>query len=612
MSYLETVRKVFPKKTDLEIEQMLAQTPGVEKKTGLTQHEHRLKSMALLFPDRVQIDWYKRKAESFDRARRERIKEIGWSGATNSIKTSGLADLALTLWWENPDNTSIYIASPYRTATETNLWARVVEQFDSAKQLHSELPGKLVTSQAKIVQYDRNPLSFIQVTTVDDLGKLVGKKSKRFSEGLLIIIIDEAPNLPGSGSEMISVLNNLRGVPNFFLIYAGNFADPGDFMGQMAEPVGGYDSIRGREDELQEYYTKRRGLVYRFDGHNSENWRSGRDLYEFITTIDYLRDLAETSGGTASPGYMRFGRSWPVLDVSEFRVTNTGKIEAGRAEQRATFTGDALTLISFCDAGFGGDPCVIQDLRIGIELSAGSRPLQVCELSGPPIVVPINVNAKDSAGKPLSPEAQIVAFHKQHAESLGIPARNCGFDGSLRAGIVHQYASDWSIEVVPIDSQGDPTDRIYDAKSGKRWKDEVVNFTSEHWFAAGLLIQSGQLRNLVMSPAAKEQLCKRPWEWKGDRKQIQPKRKFKEHNLQKSPNEADALCGGIELARRRGLSVVVLRGQGVGAIKMLQDILRQKEQRAAVKQFMGGNKLPPGRLHGIKHKDFHGRPRLHS
>lgn len=611
MSYLEKAKLAFPKKSELEIEQMFSRKREVEKLTGHSQHEHRLKAMERLFPDRVQIDWYKRKAESFHTARMEKIKEIGWSGATNSIKTSGLADLALTLWWEAPDTTSIYIASPFRTATETNLWARIIEQFNSAKDIHAELPGRLIVSQAKIIQFERNPLSFIQVTTVDDLGKLVGKKSRLFSEGLLLVIIDEAPNLPNNGSEMISVLNNLRGVPNFFLIYAGNFADPGDFMGQLAEPVGGYEAVRGQEDTLQVYRTKRRGIVYRFDGHDSENYREGRDRYEFITTLDYLRDLAETSGGTASPGYMRFGRSWPVLDVSEFRVTSPGKIEAGGAEKIAHFTGDALTLVSFCDPGFGGDPCVIQDLRVGIEAQDG-RHLQVCELMGPPIIIPIDVNKHDATGKRMSPEGQIVAFHKAHAEALGIPPRNCGFDGSMRAGIVHQYGTDWSLEVLPIDSQGDPSERTFDAKNSRLWKDEVFNCTSEHWFAAGLLIQSGQLRGLIYSPAAKEQLCKRPWAWKGDRKQIQPKREFKKANLQKSPNEADALNGGIEIARRRGLQVSVLRGQGIDAIRMMQEIIRARETRAAMTRILGGNKLPPGRLHGIRSQDFHGRARLHS
>lgn len=590
---------------------MLCQLFDTQARTGLTQDQHRLKAMQLLFHDQIQIDWYRRKVESVTRAQREGIKELCWSGATNSMKTTCLAAVALTKWWENPDSTTIYIASPYKHATQTNLWARIVEQFSAAKERHPHLPGRLVSSQAKIVQYDRNPLSFIQVVTVDEIGKLVGKKSRRFNEGLFVIMIDESPNLPGGGTEMMQVLDNLRGVPNFLLIYAGNFADTMDFMGRMAEPPGGYESLKGQEDTLREYYTKRRGLVCRFDGHDSENYHSGKDIYDFITTLEYLGDLAHTTGGTSSPGYMRFARSFPVFDVGEFRVTNLGKIEAGGAETAAKFTDEELVLISFCDPGFGGDACVVQDLRFGFELREGRR-RQVLELDGPPITVPIDVNLRDSNGVKVSADTQIVMWHKAHCEAKGIPAANSGFDGSMRSGIVHAYASQWSVEVVPIDSQGEATERIFDPKNKKRWRDEVFNFTSEHWFSAGLLIQSGQLRGLQNSPAAKEQLCKRPWLWKGDRKQIQPKIKFKADNQSKSPNEADAVCGGIELARRRGMSVTIMQGPGVGAIRMFQEMRERRAKMAEVKRILGGNKLQRGQLHGIQLASTNGRHHLNS
>lgn len=603
--YLEKARKAHPQKTDLEIEFLLANTVNVQRYTGLEQWEHRLNAMKLLWPDRQHFEWYRKKVQAVHEARRTGVKEVGFSGCANSMKTSSLADIPLTLWFENPDVTTVYIASPYRNATETNLWARVVEQFEAAKELHPYLPGRVIASQAKIVQYERNPLSFIQVTTVDDIAKLVGKKAKRFDEGLLLIEIDESPELPGEGAEMLKVLTNLHSVPNFLLLYAGNFASTDDFMGKMAEPRGGYDWIKGKEDELFEYRTKRGGMLYRFDGHQSENFKAGKDFTDIVCTMSYAQGEAERSGGTNSPGYMRFIRSWPVLDISEYRVTNSGKIDAGKAESPAHFTADTLQYFSFCDPGFGGDPAVIQDARVGQELRDG-RKIPVFELDGPPITIPIDLK------KGVSPEAQIVAFHKQHCAEKQIPAANVGFDGSMRAGIVHQYAADWGIEVTPVDPQGPATERVFDSKSKKAWKDEVFNFVAETWFAVGLLIQSGQLRGLGHSPEARSQLCRRSWKWRGDRKQLQPKDEYKKHNQQKSPNEADALCGAVEMARRRGFNVLVLSGQGLGAVKLLQQIIAEREQKALVKQILGGNKLPPGHLHGIQADSFHGRSRLHT
>lgn len=611
MSYLQTIRQHSPgfrNATGLQIEQFLAQQPDVQRKTGLTNHQHRMNAAKLLFPDRIHLDWYSKKFEAYDRARREGRKEVGFSGGSNSCKTSGLVDMPLTLWWENPQNTTIYIASPYRSATETNIWPRIDEAFNAAKELHPYLPGELLPSASKIRYEDgtgkRAPLSFIQVTTVDDLGKLVGKKSRRMDDGLLIIVIDEAPNLPNRGSEMLSVLVNLKSVKNLVIFYAGNFADPLDFMGKMAEPPGGYEAHRGQEDTMHEYVTKRGGLLYRFDGHQSPNVLAGKDIYDFVTTNEYIAGVAADSGGPNSPDYLRFVRSWPVLDISEYRITNPGKIEAGRAETTAIFNSERLIIVSFCDPGFGGDPCVIQDLRFGVEITDG-RPRRVIELDGKPVVVPIDVNKRhptekgpDGTYRKVTPEEQIVQFHKEHTARKGIPPENCGFDGSLRAGIVQQYARDWSVKVQAVDPGGTATDRLFNNRSGRKWNEEVANFVSEQWFAVGLCIQSAQLRGLHLSPKAKEQLCARPWAWKGaNKKQVQPKTEFKADNAGKSPNEADALCGGLELARQKGFIIESMTPNG-GAIAVMS-AMRQLQELKGIRNIAAGGMnrdLPPGRL----------------
>lgn len=609
--YLRLARLAFPEKTDLQIELWLAQTYGVEKQTGLTRHEHRLRAMAKMFPNRVPLEWRKRKVEAVQRVREKGIKELGFSGAASTGKSTDLADIALELWWEAPENTTVYIASPFRTATETNLWAVITEQFYAAKERNPELPGKLMPSATKIMLYERNPRSFIAVTTVDDLGKLVGKKSTNSEQGMLLVIIDEAPALPNNGAEVIEVLKNLRSVPNFLLLYAGNFADVNDAMGTLAEPVGGYEAMKGQEDTLFEWRTRRGGIVLRFDGHDSPNLHAMKDIYPFVTTREYLSDLALTSGGTNSPGYMRFGRSFPVLDIAEFRVTTLGAIEAGYADDPVVqWTSEPFILVSFCDPGFGGDPCVIQNLRLGVELRHGKR-TRVAELMGAPYTVPIDLKKLGPDGKVLTPEAQIVAFHKKLAAELNIPARNCGYDGSLRSGIVHQYASDWGLKVQPIDSQGLASERIYDFKTKATWRDEMANFTSEHWFAVGLCIQGGRLRGLKSSPAARSAILRRPWKWKGAKKQILPKPEFKAMNSSRSPNEADALCGALELLRRLGFQFFSPAANSGSVMSLLAKM--QGEAEHAGKQLgSGGESLPRGQLHGMASEQSLNRGRLSS
>lgn len=616
--YLRLARIAFPGETDLQIELWLAQTYGVEKKTGLTRHQHRMAAMAMMFPNRQVSDWRERRVESIQRCRDKRVKELGWSGSTSSGKTSDLADAILELWWESPENTTIYIASPTRIATETNLWGVIVEQFHAAKLQAGKdasgqdvLPGKLMTSATKIVLMERHPRSFIAVATVDDLGKLVGKKSVDPRKGLLLLVIDESPALPNGGAEVIAVLENLHGVENFLLLYAGNFADTMDAMGTLGEPVGGYEAIKGQEDTLFEYRTRRGGLFLRFDGHDSPNIRNVGAHFKGLVTSAYLSELAERNGGVNSPGYMRWARSFPVLDVAEFRVTTLGAIEAGYADDPVLlYTSEPFILVSFCDPGFGGDPCVIQNMRLGIEMRGGKR-TRVAELMGPPYTVPIDLKKMGPDGKVVTPEAQIVAFHKKMAGELNIPARNCGYDGSLRSGIVHQYASDWGLEVQPIDSQGLASERIFDFKTKSTWRDEMANFTTEHWFAVGLCIQAGRLRGLKASPAARSAILRRPWKWKGAKKQILPKPEFKAINSSRSPNEADALCGALELLRRLGFQFYSPSANSGGVMAMLSKM--QSEADSARQLTVNiGETLPRGVLHGMASEQSLNRGRLSS
>lgn len=614
--YLLKARLAFPEKTDLQIEMWLAQQHGVEKLTGRTRHQHRMAAMALMFPDRQVSDWRERRVESIARARDQKIKELGWSGSTSSGKTSDIADIVLQLWWESPENTTIYIASPFRTATETNLWAVIVEQFHAAKEAAGKdpsgqpaLPGMLMPSATKIMLYPRNPRSFIAVATVDELGKLVGKKSVSTQQGLLMLVIDEAPALPNNGAEVISVLNNLHGVWNFLLLYAGNFADTMDAMGTLGDPVGGYEGIKGQEDTLFEYRTRRGGLFLRFDGHDSPNVRARKEIFHGLATVEYLNGVADREGGTSSPGYMRWARSFPVLDVAEFRVTTTGAIEAGYADDPVLqYTSEPFILVSFCDPGFGGDPCVIQNMRLGVEMRFGKRQ-RVAELMGPPYTVPIDLKKIGPDGKVVTPEAQIVAFHKKVAADLNIPARNCGYDGSLRSGIVHQYASDWGLEVQPIDSQGQASERIFDFKTKSTWRDEMANFTTEHWFAVGLCIQSGRMRGLKASPAARSAILRRPWKWKGAKKQILPKPEFKAMNSSRSPNEADALCGAIELLRRLGFQFFSPSANSGGVLSLIGQMQRDAESARQLTVTIGET-LPMGQLHGMESEQSLNRGRL--
>jgi hypothetical protein len=194
MGALRAKSEIFAKLSATQIELKLAAMPDIQELTGLSQHEHRKRAMARLFPSRIDHPWREKLLLAFHHAKLNKIQELMLLGSSNSTKTSTLADLIVEMWMESPEATTIYITSPYEDATETGLWARVCEQFDEAKAYNPELPGIKITNQ--IYQHRQNPLSFIKVVSIDKVGKLVGKKSKHMKLGFMLIVADELPEFP--------------------------------------------------------------------------------------------------------------------------------------------------------------------------------------------------------------------------------------------------------------------------------------------------------------------------------------------------------------------------------------------------------------------------------
>lgn len=624
--YMATLRahsEVFAKLTATQIELQLASMPGVEEFTGLNQHEHRKRAMGRLFPSRVDHPWREKLLLAFYHCKAAKIQELMLLGSANSTKTSTLADLIVEMWMECPEATTIYITSPYQDATETGLWARVKEQFDEAKMNNPELPGEVVSDT--IYQHKRNPLSFIKVVSIDKVGKLVGKKSKHMRIGFMLIIADELPEFPQNGRALVSVMNNLISVENMMLVGAGNFAATADGLGVFSEPdlPGGYSALRVHEHF--EWRTTRGGMVIRFDGDQSPGLEDP-EKYFFLPGSRFRDQLAKQTGGRRSPDYYRYWHSFPLVGAEEFTVTNAQNLNAsGAYDEDYTWTADRVIRGAHCDAGFGGDNAVLQPWKMGhvwkIKTVDGQRvrtdaKIQVFELWGPPIVIPIDVEAATSA------EAQIVEFHREWAKTNGVAEEHCSFDGSLRASIVVEYGKRWSIRVAAIDSGGTATDRTYsvikefNAKTHEetrrtvKWNEKVANLITEYWFAIAEAIISGQVRGFTACrETTVRQLCARVWKWVGrHKKQVETKKEYKDRNSKISPNEADACCGGMEMARRLGLKIDITGREE----RSENEILKRLAKELHVQNMrMPGQSVPlqKGKLHATSRSapSKHGR-----
>lgn len=592
-TYLASMRKISPHKSDVELELAASMDRDFRAFTGKSAHTHRRIAMEGLFPNRVWHDWREERMQSIQQCLEGGIQELTWMGSSNSNKSADMADAALALWWTKPENTTIYVTSPYESATELGLWAYIVEQFGEARDYNPGLPGKLRTSDNSIVHHDRNPRSFIRVVTVDQIGKMVGKKSRDFGQGLMIILADELPAFSATASRnFLAVTKNLWSVPNLLIIAAGNFAHTGDALGIFAQPdeddiPNGYDGFD--PDTHFRWRTVRKGLALRFDGLRSPNVIAGRDIYPFVTTLAYIEKLASQPGGLSSPDSMRFVRSSPITSLDEFTILNGERIRAAGSFDDYEWTGDPITSLAFFDPGFGGDPCIYQKFKLGNIATADGGSRQVLALWDAPHVIPIRVGLKDDAGVLIPAEDQVVAGARELTERFQIAPGHVGYDGSMRAGLAQKVAA-WSLQVVPLDSQGPATTRAVSVTEKKEdaagnklavtWKDKVDRLLSEFWFAASHAVDSMQIRGLGLSPKAVQQLCQRRWNWSGRKKRVQTKEEYRETLRDsgkpvESPNEADAFVGGVEMARRLGMAFTGLNPGG-GALRTILDMIRDR------------------------------------
>lgn len=561
-----------------------APVPG-EWVSGWTQHF--LRYLKLLIPE-VQINpWLVRMIYAVEKTFYIEGRKVGnFIGAKNSGKTNSFACLAhgiVSIW---PEFSKCYISGPYKSAADATIWGRVSTRFSQIKKSpHHQLPLlKDVPSKGRYV-YDETSeeAGYVELVTLDKVGKLQGAKTIDTERGMLLLICDEISTFPSRA--LLDALGNLTGNPNFLCLTGCNFKDTEALEGDLCKPEGREFSEINIETE-QEWKSAHKSMTWRFDGHLCPNIVHNRIIYPYLLRPEVRQDMEDIHGLTG-PKYLEQIRSAPISTMSDFYVTNRERIKASGAHEKPVWEGD-LRRVVFCDPGFGGDPCKVGCFRYGparvartdgtwsgVECFAPEEPLQTIKLDknliadeawlrrlaavsqGPIFLKP---------GSKVTMENQIVVQVAEYARKWRVPFNMVGYDGSMRAAIVHEFVAVLGPQVQSFDPGGPASERENYLVAGKKACDEYANRVTELWFNAGAAFQSGQVRNADMIPAVISQLCRRPWKHLGTKKQIQPKGDYKDHNQQQSPDDADVFCGALEMAVLNGFTTVTRRRPDAAAM----------------------------------------------
>jgi hypothetical protein len=549
-----------------------------QKVSGWTQHFIRY--LRLLLPKMQVNPWLVEMIQAVEQTYFVEGRKIAnFIGSKNSGKTtffSIMAHVIVSIW---PEYSRCYISGPYKSAADATIWGRVSTHFSQiqSSEHHTMVGLKGVPSKGRYVYDDTSEESgYVELVTLDKVGKLQGAKSMDTERGMLLLICDEISTFPSRA--LLDALGNLTGNANFLCMTGCNFRDTEGLEGDLCRPEGREFSELSPEMDFS-WKSAHKSMTYRFDGHRCPNVVHNKVIYPYLLREDVRKDMEDIHGLTG-PKYLEQIRSAPISTMSDFYVTNRERIKASGAHEPVVWEGEDRR-VAFCDPGFGGDPCKIGVFRFGparIEKTDGTfstmnafapvEPIQTIKLAKdlvadePWLARLRNVTQGQMflrPGSPVTLENQIVVQAAEYCRKHHVPFSMLGFDGSMRAAIVHEFVAVMGPQVVSMDFGGMPTERSNYLVAGKRACDEYANFVTELWFNAGGVLQSGQFRNADMVPAAIAQLCRRSWKHMGAKKQIQPKGDFKESNQGRSPDDADVLAGALEMALRSGFATVTRR-----------------------------------------------------
>lgn len=469
-------------------------------------------------------------------------KFLGVSGCANSRKTTTFAVYAILSWLCDPENTKVLVTSTSLKESKKRIWGSIREFYMGTAL---SLPGKLIDSFGKIILKktesaragDMNGIELIagdQSKEKEAVGKIIGIKAKR-----VIVIADELPEL--SPAILEACYGNLIVNPGFQLIGLGNFNSLYDPFGTFTTPVGGWSKFHLGLDEWETECYGQRGKCIRFDGMKSPNVEANAYLWEGMYGPNELK--AHIAMGENSAAFWRMCRSAPSPGGDSYTIFSEAELLRGRVHEDITWLYPP-TPIAFNDPAFttDGDGCVVAlgyygqcaDGKWRIKFDRNVTIHEDISLVGQP------VNFQFAEG--------VVKVCKEHK----VKPENFGLDVSGGVAYADIVVSKWSTEILRVNFGGSPSELQISETDERIGKEGYYNRVSEIWYGCLEFVRSDQIRGLP-TEAAREMKERKYKSIKGASGliiKVEPKKEMK-LRLGKSPDNADAACGLVIVARER-------------------------------------------------------------
>lgn len=476
---------------------------------------------------------------------------IGCLGPANSGKTNTFALLPLVDYYCWPENTTVLLSSTTKESLEMRIWGEVKKHHRMAKSRYSWLSGNLIEGRQRIVtdaraeaaegRDFRNGLCGVACKkgqNYQGMGDYIGIKNDKVR-----LVGDELQFMPRSYVDSIANLNKNR---DFKCGGLGNPKETTDALGIICEPaadLGGWDSGIDQTPVTKTWRTRfDQGIAIQLPGSDSPN-KDGKLGIPIICQSDIDADIKFYGKDSLQYTMMDEGRM--PKGQGSHRVLTRNICLKFHALEEPFWKGEPLTKIWFLDAaygGVGGDRTVFGELNFG---ASNTNEIIIALIDT--VLVPINVALDEPA------EHQIAQYVKEQCESRGIPPGYGGFDSTGRGSLMSAFANVWSPEVIPVEFGGVASELPVSAELDVRCRDYYRDRVSELWYSMRLTVEAGQFRG--MTEEVLQEFCMREWGFSdGNKIEVETKEDMKKKSG-RSPDLADAVVVGLEVARRRGFRI---------------------------------------------------------
>lgn len=505
---------------------------------GLGKYQHCRNAIDLLWNyegSAMKFDWHPWAERMIEEVCENKYLSV--AGCASSGKSDTFAVYGIVCFIADPVNTRVLVTSTTLKDSRLRIWGRIKEYWNAIPGA----PGKLVDSQGMIKYVDPETGVADESSGIvliageskkekESIKKLIGFKRRR-----VIVLADELPEL--SPTILEAALSNLDSNPFFQLVGIGNPNSRFDAHGVFSKPKDGWGSVAATADEWETDY----GKCIRFDAELSPNITAGKVLYPYLCTEEKLA-AKKKELGEDSLLYWRMFRGFWCPTGSAAGIYSEADITQFGADERLVRWTTIADRIAFIDTSFtaGGDRAMAYFGWIG-ETMSGSKVL-VYDSEG--------VVISESVGDPKGFSFQVAEKFRDLCKKEQIPVNCVGLDvtggGAPFADIL---ASVWGAGFHRVLFSGSASSKPVSATDPRPCNEVYANRVSELWGIGVQYIRTGQLKGIGKA-LAQEMVSRLYTTGNKGVIEVESKRKMKARTG-KSPDEADAAFGLLDLARER-------------------------------------------------------------